>query len=230
VNGIPWQERERLLDEGAVHAGWICGLPYVLKADSRRPGVELLAAPVMAGTRYAGRPVYFSDIVVHRDSAARSFADLRGARWAYNEPGSHSGHNVVRYHLARLGEHGGYFGHVVQTGAHQKTLRMIAADEVDASAIDSTVLETEMRRLPVLARSLRVVETWGPSPAPPWVVSRRLPLALRRRLRSIVLSMHRESAGRALLRQARMARFAGVSDHDYDPIRRMAEVGGDTAL
>jgi ABC-type phosphate/phosphonate transport system substrate-binding protein len=88
--------------------------------------VELLAAPVMAGTRYAGRPVYFSDIVVHRDSAARSFADLRGARWAYNE--------------------------------------------------------------------------------------------------------HRESAGRVLLRQARMARFAAVSDHDYDPIRRMAEVGGDTAL
>src|SRR5438128_449329 len=69
VDGVPWQERERLLDGGNIHAGWICGLPYVRKADCRRPGIELLAAPVMAGARYAGRPVYFSDIVVHRDSA-----------------------------------------------------------------------------------------------------------------------------------------------------------------
>lgn len=230
VDGVSWQERERLLDKGEVHAGWICGLPYVLKSGRRRPGVELMAAPVMSGPRYAGRPIYFSDIVVRRDSAVRSFADLRGARWAYNEPGSHSGYNVVRYHLARLGERAGYFGHVTATGAHQRTLRMIVAGEVDASAIDSTVLETELRRRPALARSLRVVDTWGPSPAPPWVMSRRLPPALRRKLREIVLSMHREPAGRALLRKARMRRFARVSDANYDPIRDMISAAGDATL
>jgi phosphonate transport system substrate-binding protein len=230
VNGIPWQERERLLDEGAIHAGWICGLPYVRKADALRPGVELLAAPVMEGDRYRGRPVYFSDVVVRRDSAARSFADLRGARWAYNEPGSHSGYNIVRYHLARLGERAGYFENVTETGAHQKTLRMIETGDADASAIDSTVLETEFRRSPALARALRVVETWGPSPAPPWVVSRRVSLALRRDLRRIMLSMHREPSGRSLLKQARMTRFVCVSDRDYDPIRRMARDAGDAAL
>ena len=109
VDCVPWRERERLLDEGEIHAGWICGLPYVLKADCARPGVELLAAPVMSGTRYAGRPVYFSDIVVQRDSTARSFADLRGARWGYNEPRSHSGYNIVCYRLAQLGERREFF-------------------------------------------------------------------------------------------------------------------------
>jgi len=124
--------------------------------------------------------------------------------------------------LAKRREHAGFFGCVVETGAHQRTLRMIAAGDVDASAIDSTVLETEVRRRPLLAQSVRVIETWGPSPAPPWVVSLRLSVALRRRLRGIVLAMHREPAGRALLRKARMARFTGISDRDYDPIRRMA--------
>src|SRR6266446_1226647 len=73
VDGVPWQERERLLYSGAVHAGWICGLQYVLKSGGGRPGIVLLAAPVMAGPRYARRPVYFSDIVVRRDSTVRSF-------------------------------------------------------------------------------------------------------------------------------------------------------------
>jgi phosphonate transport system substrate-binding protein len=83
------------------------------------------------------------------------------------------------------------------------------------------VLETELRRNPVLGRSLRVVETWGPSPAPPWVVSRRLPSSIRRKLRAVMLTMHREVAGKKLLRQARMTRFARMQDADYDSIRRM---------
>lgn len=222
VDDVPWQERERLLDAGAIHAGWICGLPYVMRADRPRPGLELLAAPVREGTRYAGRPVYFSDIVVRHDHPARTFNDLRGSRWGYNEPRSHSGYEIVRYQLARLGEGGGFFARVIETGAHQKTLRMIVQGEVDASAIDSTVLETELRGRPDLARQLRVIETWGPSPAPPWVVSRRLPAGLRRRLRDVLTSMHREPAGRAILREARVERFRDVVDADYDPIRGVA--------
>jgi len=221
VDDIPWQEREYLLDKGEIHAGSICGLPYVLKADSRRPSLELLAAPVMTRGRYGSRPVYFSDIVVHRHSMVRSFTDLRGSRWGYNEPRPHSGYNIVRYRLARLNEHETYFSHVTLTGANQRTLRMIATGQLDASAIDSMVLETELRRNPVLGRSLRVVETWGPSPAPPWVVSRRLPSSIRRKLRAVLLTMHREVARQKLLRQARMTRFGRMQDADYDSIRRM---------
>jgi phosphonate transport system substrate-binding protein len=230
VADIPWQERQRLLDIGAIHVGWICGLPYVLRADRPRPGVVLLSAPVMLDRRYAGCPVYFSDIVVRHDNAARTFADLRGSRWAYNEPGSHSGYGIVRYQLARLGEGWGFFSETVETGAHQTTLRMIASGEIDASAVDSTVLETECRKHPMLRRALRVIETWGPSPAPPWVVSPRLPAALRRNLRRTLLDMHRNPAGRALLRAARMRRLGAVEDADYDPIRTMTRCAMGVAL
>lgn len=33
VSGIPWQERERLFDLGEIQILWLCGLPYVRKAD-----------------------------------------------------------------------------------------------------------------------------------------------------------------------------------------------------
>lgn len=109
VDDLPWPERERLLDEGQIQVGRICGLPYVWKADQDPPLVRLLAAPVRQHPRYQGRPIYFSDVIVHRDRNFLAFEDLRGAFWAYNEPHSQSGHNVTLYHLATLGETSGYF-------------------------------------------------------------------------------------------------------------------------
>jgi ABC-type phosphate/phosphonate transport system substrate-binding protein len=87
VNDIPWQERERLFDEGQIQILWLCGLPYVHKADLRENDMELLAVPVPAGSQYCGQPVYFSDVIVREESPFRSFEELRGAVWAYNEPG-----------------------------------------------------------------------------------------------------------------------------------------------
>jgi len=223
VDDIPWQERERLLDAGQIHVGWICGLPYVWKADQSDPHIELLAAPVMQGARYQNRPVYFSDVVVHRDSRFQTFADLRGASWAYNEPGSHSGYNVVRYHLATLGETSGYFGKVIESGAHQTSLQMILDRQIDASAIDSTVLELEFQRYPAIRSKVRMIETLGPSPIPPWVILKNLSQKLRKALQELLLHMHKDPQGRAILADGQIAQFAYVEDGDYDAIRSMAQ-------
>jgi len=222
VESVPWQERERLLDEGQVHVAFICGLPYVHKVDRVDSTIELLAAPVMQGARYEGRPIYFSDVVVRRDSPFESFADLRGATWSYNEPSSQSGYNLIRCHLARLGERSGYFGRVVEAGAHQMSLQMVLSGAVDASAIDSIVLELELKLRPDLAPLLRVVETLGPSTIPPAVVSTRVPPPIRRRLREALLRMHEDEAGYHILEAGMVARFVEIDDTAYDSIRAMA--------
>lgn len=216
-----WQERETLFDRGEVQLAWLCGLAYVEKRDVGAP-IDLLAAPVMEGAHYAGRPVYFSDVVVRADSSFHGFADLRGARWAYNNIGSHSGYNITRYHLARLGEEGNFFGRVVEAGSHQRSLAMILAGEIDAAAIDSTVLETELLLRPEIAGQIRIVERLGPSPIPPWAVRREVPSALAVEIRRVFVEMHADSVGAALLAQAQMRHFVPVTDSDYDPIRRMA--------
>lgn len=223
VGNLPWQERERLLDEGQIQMGWICGLPYVWKADRDPASVQLLAAPVMQHARYQGRPIYFSDVVVHRDSRWTTFEDLRGASWAYNEPHSQSGYNVTRYHLATLGETSGYFSQVVQTGSHLRSLEMVLARRVDASAIDSTVLELELQRRPDLGDQIRIVEVLGPSPIPPWVVSNSVSPDLRDAIRGILLQMHEDPEGQSILAEGQMARFVRVEDRDYDAIRAMAQ-------
>jgi phosphonate transport system substrate-binding protein len=166
--------------------------------------------------------VYFTDVIVRCDDPARTFADLRGRVWAYNDEGSHSGYNVVRHHLLALGETGGYFGRVVASGSHQNSIRKVLDREIDASGIDSTVLETEMARRPELEADLRTIATIGPSPIPPVVVARRLDPTLKARLRDLFLGMSVDPEGRAVLAEGRMAGFVPVRDADYDPIREMA--------
>ena len=179
------------------------------------------ASSYLRHPRYQNRPIYFSDVVVRRDSHFRTFADLRGASWAYNERESHSGYNVVRYHLATHGEESAYFGDVVESGAHLTSLRMILERQVDASAIDSVVLGLESQRRPALRAAIRVIESLGPSPIPPLVVSRSLPPGIRNTLRESLLHMHEDTHGQTILANIRIVRFACVEDRDYDAIRSM---------
>ncbi len=227
--GVAWEERLRMLEDGRVQVGFLCGLPYTQRADRPDRPIELLCAPVMAHPRYGGRPVYFTDVVVRRDSPVATFADLRGRSYAYNDPGSNSGYVMPRDHLLRLGETRGYFSRVQASGSHQASLRLVLEGRVEAAGIDSTVLELELRLHPELAPAVRVVESIGPSPIPPVVVGSRLPPAQKARLRAALLAMHEDGEGRAILADGLMARFVPVTDADYDPIRAMvrrAEAAG----
>lgn len=222
IGDISWQERKANLKTGEIDVGWVCGLTYAQWSAEPNPPVQLLAAPIPLGSRYANRPVYFSDVVVRADSPYRSFAELRGARWAYNEPGSHSGYNVTLSALARLGANSGFFSSAIQSGAHQRSLEMILAGSIEASAIDSTVLELVLIANPTLASQIRIIDTLGPSPIPPWVTSRTLPPEQFTALRDLLCSMHLDPQGKAILSAGHLESFAVVTDADYDPIRQMA--------
>jgi len=225
VDGMPWQERLSEFDAGWIQVCWMCGLPYVWRADRPESAVELLAALVPAEPRYAGRAVYFSDVVVRRDSPWSSFAELEGRTWAYNEETSHSGYNATRHRLAQMGRVRGFFGRVMPTGSHETSLRLLLQGDVDASAVDSTVLDLLHRQDASLAGRLRVVDSFGPSPSPPWVMARTVPRELRAAIRDAMLAMAGDPRGRAVLASGMSSRFAIVADSDYDSIRRMAREG-----
>ncbi len=226
VLDIPWQERERRLDDGEIDFCWLCGLPYVRKAR-HHPGMILpLVAPIMSANRYKGLPIYFSDVIVRSDSRFQHLEDLQGVSWAFNEPGSQSGYGVVLYALARQGKDLGYFSRVTQSGAHQTSLEWILSGEVDATAMDSTVLEMEIANRPEIAERIRVIDTFGPSPIPPWVISARIPSEIRAALEDLLVSMDSNPAGQAILKNVKMTHFVPVTDKDYDPIRDMASISG----
>jgi phosphonate transport system substrate-binding protein len=216
-------------ERGEVDVGFICGLPYVHLRRRSDPPVEPLAAPVLQGERYGGLPIYFSDVVVRRDSSYRAFAELRGCTWAYNDRDSHSGYNITRYTLMRMGETQGYFGRVVEAGFHQVALRMVADGLVDASAIDSQVLAIELREHPALAGRVRIIDALGPATIQPVVAARHVPDMLKEELRAALCAMGDDPSARSVLDYGFVARFVPIMDAVYDDIRVMvaaAEAAG----
>jgi phosphonate transport system substrate-binding protein len=205
---------------GQAEVSFLCGLAYIELVRQGEP-IEPLAAPLLQGERYCGRPVYFSDVIVRRDSSFRSFADLRGRSWSYNEPYSHSGYGITCYHLVHLGETNGFFGRVVEVGWHERSIRLVHAGAVDASAIDSQVLAVTLRDHPKLAASLRVIDSLGPSTIQPVAVASWLPEALKAALRQVLLEMAEDPTARRHLARGLVERFVAVRDASYDDLRQM---------
>ncbi|HEU4396439.1 MAG TPA: PhnD/SsuA/transferrin family substrate-binding protein [Actinomycetota bacterium] len=206
---------------GQADVGVICGLPYVWLAAQRPPPVEPLAAPVLSGERYGGRPIYFSDVIVRRDSPLTRLEDLRGCSWAYNDPTSHSGYTLTLHALVRMGARPGFFGRLVQAGYHERSVELVARGEVDASAIDSQVLAVALRDQPELAAGLRVVDTFGPSTIQPVVVASRLPEPVKIAVRDALLDLDGRRAAEPGLAHGFVERFVAIDDGDYDDIRAM---------
>jgi ABC-type phosphate/phosphonate transport system substrate-binding protein len=115
---VQGEDFEALFD-GSLDGAFMCGLPYVRLRDR---GLEAVAAPVPQGDRYAGLPVYFSDIV----------GTDRAGRFAVNEEGSFSGFVAVG---------GEDYRERVITGSHAASLAAVYRGDADWAAIDSHVLD-----------------------------------------------------------------------------------------
>jgi phosphonate transport system substrate-binding protein len=177
--------------------------------------------PVIKGELYGGRPIYFSEIIVRADSPFRSFADLRGRSWAYNEPNSQSGYGIIRHHLLQLDETKGFFGSIVEAGWHELSIHLVRSGQVNASAIDSHVLAVAMRDDPGLAADLRIIGTLGPSTIQPVAVARRVSAAMKSDLRHFLVELTSDSPAGEFLSRHFIDRFVAVHDTDYDDIRQM---------
>jgi phosphonate transport system substrate-binding protein len=208
-------------ESGAADIGFICGLPYVQLTRTAPSPVELLAAPVLYGNRYDDRPIYFSDVIVSADSPIAGFKQLRGRSWSYNEPRSHSGHNLVCHKLVELGSGARFFSRIVGAGWHQRSIDMVAAREVDASAIDSQVLAIELRDRPELRNRIKIVDVLGPSTIQPVVAATRLDQRLKYDVKQVLTEMSLEVGARAPLAHGYVDRWEAIEDAAYDDIRAM---------
>jgi len=177
VDGADWRE----LEGGGIDLAFVCSPPMIWLGGA----VEAIAAPVLTDSRFGGQPLYSSEVIVHRNSRFQSLEDLRGARWAINEPSSWSGYWVTLQRVRSWD----FFGEVVEAGFHEAALRMVAEGKIDGAAIDCHVLDVVRRQDPTLAEKLKVVEFLGPSPSQPVVVRASLDAGLKALIRERLLGL-----------------------------------------
>jgi phosphonate transport system substrate-binding protein len=224
ISGLSYGTINQGLEKGTLDMAFVCGLPYVMLHDRPQPAAHLVVAPVMHESRYRDRPKYFSDLIVRKDSRFRSFADLQGCRYVYNDELSNSGYNMPRHRLVTAQKTAGFFGRVLRSGSHEESIRMVATGEADASYVDSLVIDYDRAKHPEYASQVRVVESLGPAGICPLVCSAKISEEMRTRIQSILKAMHQTPEGKRILEQALVTRFDAVGDDNYDDIRKMKTV------
>jgi phosphonate transport system substrate-binding protein len=203
--------------EGELDLGFFCAPPYIWLRERPDPPVELVPfGLVFDDPRAAGRPVYFSDIVVRADHPACSFADLVDARWGFNDRESLSGYYSVLQTAAEHGADASFLGRLHDMGSHLASLRALRRGAIDAAAIDSTVLALRWRRDRALRADLRVVHGLGPWPIQPIVMRRSLPVRLKAALTSAVGALAETPERRRVLRRWLISGVAPMTDADFD--------------
>lgn len=216
VQGLDNPLEDPLLVEDRLDIAFICGLPFIRHHQVASNQLKAIVAPVMQAQRYQNRPVYFCDLIVAANSSLRSLDDLTGKTWCYNDPGSNSGYYLLLHRLIAAGKTSTFLGKATQSGSHQRSIQLVAKGIVDYAAIDSTVLEQELRNSPALANRLRIIESIGPCPMPPIVVAQHLGVKL---IESVQLALlNPDTQLRSLMDVAQIDRFAVVESEDYQAI------------
>lgn len=214
----PERGTEDPFSKNEADVGFMCSPSFLWLRELSPPPVELLGvAPVFRDERNGGRPVYFCDVIVRRDGPIRSFAELRGGSWAYNDRCSLSGYYGLLHKLADMGADGRFFDRMLDSGSHLNSIEMVARGEADAATIDSNVLAIRFRSVPALRDRLRVIESWGPFPVQPVVVRSELHPDLNEELRTSLLAVGSDRHASHPLLDFGLERFAPVTYDDYAP-------------
>jgi len=210
-----YAEVNNMLRDGQVDLAFVCSGPYV--TGKKEFGMKLLAVPVVNG-----QVVYHSYVIVPKDSPARSFADLKGKRFAFTDPDSNTGHMSPVHMLAKKGlTPGEFFGSTSFTYSHDNSIRAVASGAADGAAIDSLVLEILTEIEPEMTSRTKIIGKSAPYGIPPVAVSPHLDKETAGKLQDIFLNIHEDKSGAVLLRRMRIEKFVKGRDSSYDTVREM---------
>jgi phosphonate transport system substrate-binding protein len=199
----------RALEQGRLDVALVCTGTYAYAYREGR--IRLLVEP-----EFEQGLDYRCLIIVPAGSTAQKPDDLRGKVMAFTDPESNTGFLVPSQMLAKRGwRSASFFGRIVFTGSHDRSIQAVARAIVDAAAVDSLVWESVKGRDPLLTERVRVIwasEAFGP---PPVVVPRDLDESVQDALRAAFVSLHESEEGRQLLSEIGIVRFVPARQDDY---------------
>jgi ABC-type phosphate/phosphonate transport system substrate-binding protein len=201
-------------------AVFMCGLPYS-RAD---PKPTLIAAPVPSPAEFAGRPEYWSELVVRGDSGFYDLQSTFGGRLCLTAPNSQSGYAAALQYLMALDE-----ARDSKAGARSPLYRelvapamtpmgavtAVVAGTADVAPIDAYAYRLLQKHRGDLTSKLRTVARTARTPIPPLVASIEGATALR----AAFTAAHRDPALKVLLAGLELSHFVTPDPRDYDALR-----------
>lgn len=224
----PPSDRPDPLTTDEVDVAFMCSSGYLSMTAENNKFMELCkAAPVFRhDNNLEGKPIYYSDVVIRkeREDDIKEFIDLKGHRWAINDEQSLSGNIITLVQLKRLGYDTHFFGDVLYSGSHHKSVNMVLSGVVDGAAVDSNCLRQMIIENPDLKNKLKVVCSWGPLPIYPIVLNSRLPAAVKQRITQAFLHINQSQKYQEKLDHHEVIGFVPIDHSIYDKEKELVDV------
>jgi ABC-type phosphate/phosphonate transport system substrate-binding protein len=207
----------RRTDMAAV---FMCGLPY----SRAKPQPTLIAAPVPSPAEFAGRPEYWSELVVRADSPFYDLESTLGGRLCLTTPNSQSGYAaalqyLMAFDVARDGSAGARSPLYREITAPAVTplgaVTAVVAGAADVAPIDAYAYRLLQKHRGDLTSKLRIVARTASTPIPPLVASIEGGAALQ----AAFTAAHRDSALKVPLAGLELSHFVTPDPRDYDALR-----------
>ena len=203
----------------------MCGLPFARRAEI--PGLKptQIAAPVPSLARYAGKPVYFTDIVVRADSPHPTLEDTFGGIIGYTLVDSMSGGVALRCHLEsfRTPQRPRLYRKTIGGFVNARNvIEALAAGVIDAGPLDSYYHDLLKRNDPGFAAQVRLVASTAAMPIPPLVATAALAQVDLSRLQAALLSASTSPELTPVLERLQLRGFALPDPESYAVLADMA--------
>lgn len=210
-------EVSELIGKGLIDLAFICSGPYA--SGKEKYGFELLATPEVQGSHF-----YRSYLIVNKDSSFQRLENLKGRVFAFTDPDSHTGKVVPTYWLSEMHENPEtFFGKAIYTYSHDNSILAVAKGLVDGAAVDGLIWEYYQSRDPSLIAQTRIIRKSEPYGIPPVVASKTLSAESKERVRKLLLSMHQDTGGRAILQELMIDRFIEPREEWYNAVRQIEQ-------
>lgn len=191
-----------------------------------RGGIEMLVRPVWLddSSTYCGYIYTREGSGITADPAS-----WRGRSIAFVNKATTAG---FLYPMSRLRQAGftedpaDFFGRAVFSGSHDASILAVYQGEVDMGASKNTIFGEYVANHPEVGEELVILSASAQVPSNGLGVRPTLPAETKTRLRDVLLKMHENERGRAVLENFGARRFVRTSVADYQPVMEMADQAG----
>lgn len=208
-----YREITELIRAGQLDLAWVCSPPYL----NNRDRVVLAVVPV-----YRGKPLYQSYLIVPTtDHSTKSFADLKGAIYAFSDPDSNSGWLAPHVEMKRTNlDAAALFKRTFFTWSHKKVVEAVAVGLAQGGSVDGYVWDTLALVHPEITSKTRVAWRSPWYGFPPIVARNSMPAAELRQLQDLFIGMKNDAQGRVLLKQLNLDGFIREDAHLFDSVEK----------
>lgn len=214
-----YREVNDLLAQGKLDLAFICSGALV---DAWAKGIPLrvVAIPVINGQTY-----YHALIIVRKDSPYHKFDDLRGKRFAFTDPLSHTGYRYPLYLLKlRHSSPEEFFRTTFFTYAHDYSIQAVSRGIADGASVDELIYAYLKKTTPEAVKNIRVIHKSQPFGMPPVVCPAQLYPELAWKIQKILFHMHSDAQGKQILEKLNIQRFTSADSTSYDSVRKIYAV------